>query len=151
MGEEHGQVTALVLCKFTRHLNEDDEAVPCAFIGYESGTVAALHASLSEDGSSYNFSIQCHNKTHSSKVSAMTIVRCKSIGDNSGTILLSACYGGQVFYYPHAMNPNANYVMNAEFAFSNSHPDLCPILAMTSTTFTNDSEILVCTGDRDGR
>jgi WD40 repeat protein len=78
----------------------------------------------------------------------MTVVSCKTNDDHPQTVLVTACYGGQVFYYPGAMNPTTKPVL----AFSNSHPDLCPILSMTSTTFIDNGKtsILVCTGDRDG-
>lgn len=149
IGEEHGQVTAMVSCKF---IEANDAKSPCCFLGYDSGAVATLSASLSEDESSYHFAIECHTKAHDSKVSAMTIVSCKSNEGYPGNVLMTACYGGQVFYYPDSLNPNSKYDLKPAPAFSNSHPDLCPILSMTSTTFIKDKEpsILVCTGDRDG-
>lgn len=41
LGEEYGQVTALVVCKFVeeKSLNSVARAAPCCFIGYESGVV----------------------------------------------------------------------------------------------------------------
>ena len=153
IGEEHGRVTALAVCKFLE-VGESTANAPCCFIGYDSGSVASLTAALSDDGMSYNFSVEHHRHVHNSKVSAMTIMDCKSLSDGShpDAVLLSACYDGQVFYYPNALNPECGFDMTHTPAFSNSHPDLCPILTMTSTAFVeNDKQFcLVCTGDREG-
>jgi WD40 repeat protein len=153
LGEEHGQVTALVACKYVENPSDTDEKIPCCFLGYDSGAVVCLTVSLSEDESTYHFFVERHTTDgHSSKVSAMTIMSCKSNEDRQQPVLFTACYGGQVFYYPNAMNPMTDFDLKPSLAFSNSHPDLCPILSMTSSTFTNDNKIsiLVCTGDRDG-
>jgi WD40 repeat protein len=153
IGEKHGQVTALAVCKFLE-VGESTTNAPCCFIGYDSGSVASLTAALSDDGRSYNFSVEHHRHVHNSKVSAMTIMDCKSLSDGShpNVVLLSAGYDGQVFYYPNALNPESSFDMTHTPAFSNSHPDLCPILTMTSTTFVEDDKqfCLVCTGDREG-
>ena len=155
MGEEHGQATVVVVCQFIE-VSESTANAPCCFLGYESGCVAALTASLSAGGRSYNFSVERHRHVHNSKVSALTIMDCKSTSDSGSAdkaaVLLSACYDGQVFYYPNSLNPNSSFDMKQIFAFSNSHPDHCPILGMSSTTFIEDNRefSLVCTGDRAG-
>lgn len=50
------------------------------------------------------------------------------------------------------MNSAKNFSMLPVPAFSNSHPDPCKILSMTSTLIKKESEslVLVCTGDSDG-
>ena len=153
MGEEHGQVTTVVVCKFIED-SESAENAPCCFIGYESGCVAALTATLCDEGSSYNFFVERHRHVHNSRVSALTIMDCKSSSNSShpDTVLLSACYDGQVFYYPNSLNPDSSFDLTHTLAFSNAHPDTCPILTMTSTTFVENNKAfnLVCTGDREG-
>lgn len=172
LGEDNGKVTSVALCKWNQDaIDEEDQ--PCCFIGYDSGCVATLFAQLSEDNTRYIFTIQSRYNAHNRgkpfifhkagyfidqklrsffnvhlEVTALALVNCGS----SGSILFSACSGGQACYFPDAMNSAKNFSMLPVPAFSNSHPDPCKILSMTSTLIKKESEslVLVCTGDSDG-
>jgi WD40 repeat protein len=145
--ENDGQVLSLVLCKWNHEAGKTQNS-PCCFLGHASGCVAALTATLSSGGDAYVFSIERQHHAHNCEVTALTIVDCSSSAGQSGPILFSACHGGHVCYYPHAMNPIQNFNMESLPVFSNSHP----IFSMTSTAIAkgNESTILLCTGDSDG-
>lgn len=145
--ENDGQVLSLVLCQWNPQTSNTHNP-PCCFLGHASGCVAALTATLSSDGDDYVYSIERQHHAHNCEVTALTIVDCTTTDGRPGPILFSACHGGRVCYYPHAMNPIQNFNMKSFPAFSNSRP----IFSMTSTAIAkgNDSTILICTGDSDG-
>ena len=152
IGEEYGKVTELVVCNFSVSQEDEEIKPPCCFVGYDSGVVVALTAVLSDGCTGYRFSFGRPQKSHTARVSSMTILDCKPYDDHPGKILMSACHGGQVYYYPNAMNPTRNYDMQSVLAFENENPDLCPLLSIASATLGKNHKkaILVCTGDRDG-
>jgi len=149
---DHGKVLSLVLCEWTQVVNRDSNEPPCCFMGYNSGCVAALTATLTEDDRSYVFAIKRHQRSHDFAVTALTLVNCGSTAGTQEIILFSACHCGQVLYYPNAANPTKNFTMESLPAFCNAHPIPCPILSMTSTVIMKGEEqfILLCTGDSDG-
>eukprot|EP00804_Cyclotella_cryptica_P020164 CCRYP_014920-RB/>CCRYP_014920-RB protein AED:0.18 eAED:0.21 QI:257/0/0/1/0/0/4/0/852 len=147
LNENDGQVLSLARCKWNQEACKAQNP-PCCFLGFASGCVSALTATLSSDGGGYVFSTERQHHAHSCEVTALTIVDCSSTTDQTGKILFSASHGGQVCYYPNAMNPLENFNMKSYPAFSNSHP----IFSMTSTVISkeNDSTILLCIGDSNG-
>jgi WD40 repeat protein len=117
----------------------DDTAFPCAFIGFASGRVAAVQATLSEDGTCYQFSLSLWH-SHGSEVSCLAVVYCMA---QDKPILFSACCGGDVYYYP-------SYTMAVK-AFSND--EQCPIFSMTAIEIFDPDRVcysILSTGDQSG-
>jgi len=146
--DEGGQVLSLIQCG---NLNVQDG--PICFLGYASGRVDAVSATLNSDGNGYDFAISSSCHAHSSEVTDLTFVNCKSSREDEDVpVLFSACCGGKVYFYPNALNSEQNFSMEQSvLAFSNSYD--CPIFSLASTVLqssTKKSSSVLVTGDRDG-
>ena len=65
---------------------------PCCFIGYASGRVAAVTATLAPEGDGYAFAISGAHHAHESEVTDLTFVDCgMSPRDGRAPVLFSAC------------------------------------------------------------
>eukprot|EP00581_Thalassiosira_minuscula_P015198 CAMPEP_0183714366 /NCGR_PEP_ID=MMETSP0737-20130205/8898_1 /TAXON_ID=385413 /ORGANISM="Thalassiosira miniscula, Strain CCMP1093" /LENGTH=926 /DNA_ID=CAMNT_0025943275 /DNA_START=152 /DNA_END=2932 /DNA_ORIENTATION=+ len=149
-----GQVLSLIQfdTKSASLLKDSGEGYrPCCFIGYASGRVAAVAATLTEEGDGYTFSISGTHHAHESEVTDLTYVNCGSSPEEELPVLFSACCAGKVYFYPNALNPAQNFSMEQSvLAFSNFYD--CPIFSMASTVIHSQGQSLslLCTGDRDG-
>ena len=151
--EGGGQVLSLIHCD----LNDQESMLidpnqPCCFIGYASGRVAAVSATLTECKSKYALTIAGEHHAHGSEVTDLAFVNCSSSEENKNVpVLFSSCCDGMVYFYPNAMNPEQNFSMDQSvLAFTNHFS--CPIFSMASTTIYSrgKSFSILCTGDRDG-
>lgn len=145
--EEGGQVLSLIQCDDLSDQREEFQR-PCCFIGYASGRVAAVCATLNASGDNYIFVISGTAHAHGSEVTALTFVNCSSSEDDKEVpVLFSACCGGKVYCYPNALNSEQGFCLEKSLlAITNSQD--CPIFSLTSTTINSFS--VLCTGDRDG-
>jgi hypothetical protein len=101
---------------------------PCCFIGYASGRVAAVSATLTPGGDGYAFAIAGSHHAHDSEVTDLTFVNCGS-SPHDVPVLFSACCAGKVYFYPHALNQNFSLEQSV-LAFSNFYS--CPIFSMVN-------------------
>lgn len=133
LGDDEDQVLSFIASPSGIDLNHkdatDDVVTPCCFIGFASGKVGAIHAELSKDAVSYHFLITYWH-AHRSEVTSLAFVH---------SMLVSACCGGEVFYYP--------CYGQAVQAFSNL--DKCPIFSMASTKISSKGVFfnILFTGD----
>ena len=156
--EDGGQVLALIQCDLNLSVgqtNNDDNSSLCFFIGNASGRVASIAATLSDDGGRYTFSVSAWYHAHDNEITALTIVNCSATLDKYEPVLFSACCGGQVYFYPNALNQNILHSTGRKMeesllAFTNYYD--CPIYSMTSSVIHSGCQSLsvLCTGDRDG-
>jgi hypothetical protein len=103
---------------------------PCCFIGYASGRVAAVSATLNPGGDGYAFAIAGTHHAHDSEVTDLTFVDCgSSPHDGVVPVLFSACCAGKVYLYPHALKQNFS-LEHSVLAFSNFYD--CPIFSMVN-------------------
>jgi hypothetical protein len=101
--EDGGEVLSLMLSPsdlLTLDSNVEDVSPPCCFVGFASGRVAAIHATLTDDKTQYNFTMAEYH-AHSFEVTCLAVVNFKSSDGNPFPVLFSACCGGDVSYYPH--------------------------------------------------
>ncbi|KAL3793194.1 hypothetical protein ACHAW5_009496 [Stephanodiscus triporus] len=149
--EGGGQVLSLIRCDPSSSTRAGVHP-PCCFIGYASGRVAAVSATLGPGGDVYAFAISGSHHAHDSEVTALAFVDCgSSPRDGSAPVLFSACCAGKVYFYPHAFDPDENFSMERSvLAFSNYYD--CPIFSMASTSMESHGHFysVICTGDRDG-
>jgi hypothetical protein len=110
---------------------------PCCFIGYASGRVAAVTATLTPESDGYAFAISGTHHAHESEVTDLTFVDCgMSPRDGGAPVLFSACCAGKVYFYPHAYDPDENFSMERSvLAFSNFYN--CPIFSMVNILLSN--------------
>ncbi|KAL7533642.1 LOW QUALITY PROTEIN: hypothetical protein ACHAXR_005360, partial [Thalassiosira sp. AJA248-18] len=152
--EGGGQVLSLIHCDLDHTLLKADQGEgcpPCCFIGYASGRVSALSATLTSEGDKYDFAITGRHHAHDSEVTALTFVDCSSSPGCDVPVLFSACCAGKVYYYPNALNAAKKFSLEQSvLAFSNFYD--CPIFSMASTVIHSQGQPLsvLCTGDRDG-
>jgi len=148
--EGGGQVLSLLRCDPSSSMHSIVE--PCCFIGYASGRVAAISATLNSTGDAYTFAVSCSHHAHESEVTALTFVDCNSSPDGGAPpVLFSACCAGKVYFYPHAFDPDKNYSLEQSIlAITNFHN--CPIFTIASTTIMSGGRFysVLCTGDRNG-
>ncbi|KAL3781869.1 hypothetical protein HJC23_005409 [Cyclotella cryptica] len=151
--DEHGgQVLSIIHCDFdlaSIWTATDGSAVspPCCFVGYASGRVAAVSATLSDESQQYNFTISSQSHAHDFEVTCFSFVQ---ITKNT-TLLFSACCGGSIRFYPNALNKQY-FDLQCDLAFTNFYG--CGIFSMASTVIEskdNRTFTLLCTGDRDGK
>lgn len=148
--EGGGQVLSLLCCDPSSSMHSIVE--PCCFIGYASGRVAAITATLNFPGDGYTFTISGMHHAHESEVTALTFVDCNSSPDGGAPpVLFSACCAGKVYFYPHAFDRDKKYSLEQSIlAFTNFHN--CPIFSLASSTMTLGGLFysVLCTGDRNG-
>ncbi|KAL7484999.1 hypothetical protein ACHAW6_010589 [Cyclotella cf. meneghiniana] len=151
--DDHGgQVLSIIHCDFdlsSTWITRDGNTVspPCCFIGYASGRVAAVTATLSDDSQQYNFMISSQSHAHDFEVTCFAFVQ---IAKNT-TVLFSACCGGAIRFYPNALNKQC-FDLQCDLAFTNFYG--CGIFSMASTVIESEDNgmfTLLCTGDRDGK
>ena len=153
--EDDGQVLALIQCDLSlASLNGENicgRPPPCCFIGYASGSVAAVTATLSDEGDKYNFSISASYQAHEAELTALTFVNCSSTLGENEPVLFSADCDGKVYFYPNALNPSRGFSMEDSFMAFVSTND-CPILSLSSTVIHSEhqSYSVLCTGDGGG-
>ena len=149
--EGGGQVLALVQCDVSSWTNwQTNRSRPSFFIGFASGRVAAVNATIDECGRKYTFSISGFHDAHENEVTSLAFVNGVGNDGESGILLYSACGGGHVYCHPNALCPERNFSMDkAILAFSSNGA----IFSLTSTTVdTGDySSSIICTGDGEGK
>ena len=149
--EGGGQVLTLIQCDVSPLANEQtNRSQPSFFIGFASGRVAAVNATIAECGQQYNFNISGFYDAHVNEVTSLVFVNDIASGGKSGKLLYSACGGGHVYCYPNALSPEHNFSMDESIlAFSSNGA----IFSMTSTVVdTGDhSSSIICTGDGEGK
>ena len=150
--EGGGQVLSLIQCDLnSSSMLTGDNITPCCFIGYASGRVDAVSATLNAEGTSYTFAISGTHHAHEAEVTDLTFVNCSTTPDEDIPVLFSACCAGKVYFYPNAINPDQNFSMDeAVLAFTNMYD--CPIFSLASTVMKYQDKYfsILCTGDRDG-
>ena len=152
--EGGGQVLSFIHCDLNHaaiQSQSDGSKPPCCFIGYMSGRVAAVSATLSAEKDKYEFTISGTHHAHDSEVTALSFVNCSSTRGCDEPVLFSACCGGKVYLYPNACDPAKNFSLEQSVvAFSNYYD--CPIFSMTSTVIHSQDKSfsVIVTGDRDG-
>jgi WD40 repeat protein len=152
LGDEEGggQVLTLVQCEASPSIYEQTKRVqPSFFIGYASGRVAAVTATIADCGQKHKFCISGFNDAHENEVTSLVFVDCNKHGKVC-KLLYSACGGGQVHCYPNALCPENNFSMEESVvAFSSN----CPIFSMASTTIHTEENFvpIICTGDGEGK
>jgi hypothetical protein len=131
--EGGGQVLSLIHCglSLTRSVAiPSGNPTPCCFIGYASGRVAAVSATLTLGGDGYAFAIAGTHHAHDSEVTDLTFVDCGSSPRDGGSpVLFSACCGGKVYFYPHALKQNFS-LEHSVLAFTNFYD--CPIFSLVN-------------------
>ncbi len=149
--EGGGQALAIIQCDVSPLKNEQtNRSQPSFFIGFASGRVAAVNATIAECGQKYNFCISGFHDAHEHEVTSLVFVNSISSGGKCGKLLYSACGGGQVYCYPNALCPAHNFSMEESvLAFSSN----VPIFSMASTTIRTDNHsfAVICTGDGEGK
>ncbi|KAL7433400.1 hypothetical protein ACHAXH_005940, partial [Discostella pseudostelligera] len=146
-----GQVLSLLQCDPSIDSILGRCPPPCFYIGYASGKVASVSATLTPEGDDYTFAISGMHHAHESEVTDMTFVNCGKYPHENVPVLFSACCAGKVYFYPDALNADRNYSLEQSvLAFSNFYD--CPIFSMASTTIVTQGKFfsIICTGDRDG-
>ncbi len=147
--EGGGQVLSLIQCDASLSMNnQTNSSQPNFFIGFASGRVAAVNATIDEDGQKYNFRISDFHDAHQHEVTSLAFV--SGSDDDSETFLYSACGGGHVYCFPNALRAEQGFSMNEPIlAFSSDGA----IFSMASTTVeTEDYSIaIICTGDSNGK
>ncbi len=129
-----GQVLSLIQCDPSLDSILSAQALgrcppPCCFIGYASGKVASVFASLSPKGDEYTFKVSEMHHVHESEVTDMTFVNCGNSPLENVPVLFSACCAGKVYFYPNALDANRHYSLKQSvLAFSNIQD--CPIFSM---------------------
>lgn len=148
-GEGGGQVLSLIQCDASLSMNcQTNRSQPNFFIGFASGRVAAVNATIDEYGQKYNFRISGFHDAHEHEVTSLAFVN-GSDGD-SEKFLYSGCGGGHVYCFPNALRAERDFSMNESIlAFSSTDA----IFSMASTTVeTEDYSIaIICTGDSNGK
>lgn len=148
--EGGGQVLALVQCDVSPLVNEQtNTSQPSFFIGFASGRVAAVNATIAECGLKYNFFISGFHDAHENEVTSLVFVNSIA-GGKSSKLLYSACGGGQVYCYPNALCPKHNFSMEESVLAISSNGS---IFSMASTTIQTEdhSFSVICTGDGEGK
>lgn len=150
-GEGGGQVLSLIQCETSLPMNnQTNRSQPNFFIGFASGRVAAVNATIDEYGQKYNFRISGFHDAHEHEVTSLAFVNGSSMNDDSEKCLYSADGQGHVYCFPNALRAEQDFSMNESIlAFSNSGA----IFSMASTTVeTEDYSIaIICTGDSNGK
>ena len=129
-----GQVISLIQCDPSLDSILSAQALgirppPCCYIGYASGKVASVSATLTPEWDEYIFKIWGMHHIHESEVTDMTFVNCGNSPHENVPVLFSACCAGKVYFYPHALDTDRNYSLKQSvLAFSNFYE--CPIFSM---------------------
>ncbi len=129
-----GQVLSLIQCDPSLDSILSAQALgicppPCSYIGYASGMVASVSATLTPEWDDYTFKISGMHHAHESEVTDMTFVNCGNSPHENVPVLFSACCAGKVCFYPHALDAARNYSLKQSvLAFSNAYE--CPIFSM---------------------
>ena len=149
--EGGGQVLALIQCDASSSINEyANRSRPSFFIGFASGRVAAVNATIDECGRKYIFRISGSHDAHENEVTSLAFVNGVGNDVQSGKLLYSACGGGHVYCYPNALCAEDNFSMDTSIlAFSTNGA----IFSMASTTIDTGeySSSIICTGDGEGK
>lgn len=147
--EGGGQVLSLIQCDANLSMsNQTNSSQPNFFIGFASGRVAAVNATIDEDGRKYNFRISGFHDAHQHEVTSLAFV--SGSDDDSEKFLYSACGGGHVYCFPNALRAEQGFSMNESIlAFSSDEA----IFSMASTTVETEdySVAIICTGDSNGK
>mmetsp|Transcript_33909 Transcript_33909/g.65179 ORF Transcript_33909/g.65179 Transcript_33909/m.65179 type:complete len:898 (-) Transcript_33909:305-2998(-) len=149
-----GQVLALIQCDVTEatmDLEKNQKCPPCCFIGYASGMVAAVTATLCDDGRNYDFNISASHLAHSEELTALTFVNCSYSLKKDKPVLFSADCGGKVYFYPDALNADKGFSMERS-VLALANDDGRPILSLASTVIHSKfhSYSVLCTGSDRG-
>lgn len=129
-----GQVLSIILCDPRLDSILSAQAIgrcppPCCFIGFASGKVASISATITPEGDDYTFSISGMHHAHESEVTDMAFVNCGKSPHEHVPVLFSSCCTGKVYFYPHALDSNRNYSLkHSVLAFTNFYD--CPIFSM---------------------
>jgi WD40 repeat protein len=146
-----GQVLAIIQCDASQWMNEETNiSQPSFFIGFASGRVAAVNATIAECGQKYSFCVSGFNDAHENEVTSLVFVHSITPAGKCGKLLYSACGGGQVYCYPNALCPEHNFSLELSVLSFSSN---APIFSMASTFVhtQNHSFSVICTGDGEGK